>query len=556
MRNRRFALMAVLCCEGLFGQGTSDFLDAPVAKNIRLQLSGDGKSLQWVIPEKAEEGFQTLPANKLFLTNRVVNVTFLKPNPLRLKLKGSSKSVADPAAATMSDLVSTFLNMVNVVAPGSPGLAELVKTAKTTGSSAPQDHACSTVAEQLDSLSKSLESAAFTPKAVGAEVERWAKAIDDAYATNVSGPSAVGKGIDAVNEGIEKWKKPITAADDAIKKIRACAESTVEDAGSRVDFVAQPGAQPVVPEIPKPLGNAPSAAELEQFRLALKDRAEKEEKLKEWQLQTKKRQEYLDYETKKRRADTLGALRLHAITVILGNPAQRVSTMKTVVAKAEEVEKQLTAFRDSDAWVKDRRGNVTADYVVLRGVAPTFEMMEVVAIEVTPIAYQADADSGAFAVKEGKAISGSLTVRRFSRFAVEPAVGAVFATVTQPKYAAGTNDKGQTIVTRTDDAKISVAPSAMVNFVCRCGTSRISPMIQLGAAASKDTPGALVGAGFRLFGGKSGLAIGGGAMFAWVKDLKTLQVNQVVSSAAAIEQDRGFRTRPSVGGYFAIQYQF
>ncbi|MBS1826025.1 MAG: hypothetical protein JST93_11940 [Acidobacteria bacterium] len=554
MRTRCLALIAVFCCDGLFGQGTSDFLDAPVAKNIRLQLSGDGKSLQWVIPEKSEEGFQALPANKLFLTNRVVNVTFLKPNPLRVKLKASSKSVADPAAATMSDLISTFLNMVNVVAPGSPGLAELLKTAKMIGSNAAPSHACSTLPEQLDTLSDSLEASAFTPKAVGAEVERWAKAIDDAYATNVSGPAAVGKGIEALKEGSKKWKDPITAADEAIKKIRACAESTVEGPTTRVDFVAQPKAKPVVPEIPKPLGNAPTAPELEQFRVALKARADKEKELEEWQAEAKKRQDYLDYENKKAQADTLGSLRLHAITVILGNPAQRVSTMKTVVAKAEEVEKQLTAFRDSDAWVKDRRGNVTADYVMLRGVAPTFEKMEEVTVEVTPITYQPDAES--FSVKEAKAIGGTMTVRRFSRFAVEPAVGAVFATVTQPKYAAGTNDKGQTIVTRTDDAKISFTPSAMVNFVCRCGTSRISPLIQMGAAASKDTPGALVGAGFRLFGGKSGLAIGGGAMFAWVKDLKTLQVNQVVSSAAAIEQDRGFRTRPSVGGYFAIQYQF
>ena len=552
----------------LFGQGTSDFLDAPVARSsIRLRLlSGDSKALQWVIPEKSGEDFQTLTANKTFLTPRTVNVTFLKPNPLRIKLKATSKSVPDPAAATMNDLVNTFLNMVNVVAPGSTGLAELLKSvnaagAKTTGASGTvprPPHPCDTFPVDLKKLYDSLEAAAFSPKAVGSEVEGWAKVIDVANSTpGTSGPVAISKGTDAVNTSIATWKKPIKDAEDAIKRIGECADSKVEEP-PKVEFVAAlTKIKPADPRaVPPALGASPTQAQKDQYLIDLEAHVRQVQALKAWLEESGRRQKYVDYEREKTLADGLASLRLHAISVMIGHPAQRVSGMKTVVAKAEEVAKQLQDFAKADGWAIGRTGDPTSDYVLLRGVSPTFENMDEVMVEVTPLTYQSDSASGAFSVKEGKAISGSLTVRRFSRFAVEPSVGAVFATVTQPKYAAGTNAKGETIVTRTDDTNLSFSPSAMANFVCRCGTSRISPMIQLGASASKDTPGALVGAGFRLFGGKSGLGIGGGAMFAWVKDLKTLQVNQVVPSAAAIEQDRAFRTRPSVGGYFTVQYRF
>ena len=95
----------------------------------------------------------------------------------------------------------------------------------------------------------------------------------------------------------------------------------------------------------------------------------------------------------------------------------------------------------------------------------------------------------------------------------------------------------------------------MVNLVCRCGPSVISPMFQIGASASKDTPGVLVGGGIRLLGSKTGLGIGGGLMWAYVKDLQTLQVGQVVNGTAQIDGDKT-RLRGKAGGYVSIQYQF
>ena len=82
-------------------------------------------------------------------------------------------------------------------------------------------------------------------------------------------------------------------------------------------------------------------------------------------------------------------------------------------------------------------------------------------------------------------------------------------------------------------------------------------MFQIGAATSKDLPAILVGGGLRLFGlGKGDVAIGGGAMFAWFKDLQKLKVGDVVTGTTQIDTDLGYSSRPKLGGYFAIQYKF
>jgi hypothetical protein len=70
-------------------------------------------------------------------------------------------------------------------------------------------------------------------------------------------------------------------------------------------------------------------------------------------------------------------------------------------------------------------------------------------------------------------------------------------------------------------------------------------------------PAALIGAGIRLFGlGAGDVAIGGGAMFGWVKDLQKLKVGDVVAGTKDIESDLGYRATPEKGGYFVIQYKF
>src|SRR5208282_1688480 len=141
--------------------------------------------------------------------------------------------------------------------------------------------------------------------------------------------------------------------------------------------------------------------------------------------------------------------------------------------------------------------------------------------------------------------------------APEVGVGAVFGTVTAPVYGTAQNASGQTIVAKKPNTSLSVNPTVLVNFVCRCGTGLLTPMAQIGAAASKTTPAILLGGGIRLFGlSKGDVALGGGAMFAWVKDLQHLKVGDVIGGTNDINSDLGFSGLPKVGGYFAIQYKF
>jgi hypothetical protein len=58
-----------------------------------------------------------------------------------------------------------------------------------------------------------------------------------------------------------------------------------------------------------------------------------------------------------------------------------------------------------------------------------------------------------------------------------------------------------------------------------------------------------------LFGaGKGDVAIGGGLLVGWVKDLRTLGEGHIVGGTADIEADLGYAARRS--GYFVIQYKF
>jgi hypothetical protein len=196
-------------------------------------------------------------------------------------------------------------------------------------------------------------------------------------------------------------------------------------------------------------------------------------------------------------------------------------------------------------------------YIVYSPLSPTSAQLEQVQVKALAISVTTDDPSG-LAVKKDEAASGSLQVRRFSRFAPEPGAGAVIAFVPQVKYSATTNAEGKQIVGVAKREDVSVEPSVMVNFVCRCAAGPfVQPMFQIGATASKDLPGILVGGGLRLFGaGKGDVAIAGGAVFAWAKKLKTLHEGDPISGQKDIDADFGFKGLPETRPYIAILIKF
>jgi hypothetical protein len=231
--------------------------------------------------------------------------------------------------------------------------------------------------------------------------------------------------------------------------------------------------------------------------------------------------------------------------------AGQVAALSKLAADFTRVQETLAPFGDDQKWMGDGQ----RDFILIGEVRPDSSTMRHITVTVDSI-NAVDTGTGALFTTTKNLGSQTFDVRQFSRFAPEIGAGAVFATVRQPKYGTAQRN-GQTVVARVSDSSVSINPTVLVNFVCRCVTGPLRPMVQIGAVASKDTPGILTGAGFRLFTlGNGGVAVGGGAMFGWVKDLKTLQPGQVVSGTAAIEADLGFRTKPDIGGYFTIQYNF
>jgi hypothetical protein len=218
---------------------------------------------------------------------------------------------------------------------------------------------------------------------------------------------------------------------------------------------------------------------------------------------------------------------------------------------------QLVAALNSPYGVADNWiGEHHQAYKLGPQITPTLTQMQTVALKVTSLT-PADNGSGGVTTGQKDVASASLTVRRYSLLTPEIGVGAVFGTIRAPQYGTATNAAGQTVVSRVPNSSLTVAPAIMVNFLCRCHTGFLDPMIQIGAATSKTLPAVLTGVGFHLFGvGKGDVAIGGGAMFGWTKDLQKLKIGDVVTGTKDIDADLGYSGTPHVKAYFTIQYKF
>ena len=232
---------------------------------------------------------------------------------------------------------------------------------------------------------------------------------------------------------------------------------------------------------------------------------------------------------------------------------QQIAKYTAFIAKAKDLSKGLHDYTKSVNWT----GPGDVDYFIGDELIPTMQTMQRVDVKIATITI--DATGGVLSTKSENVAGVNFSVRKFARLTPELGAGAVIGTVKQPTYATGTDkDTGKTVVAGPTTSAVSVNPVVMVNFVCRCETGWLTPMIQIGAAASKTTPAILTGMGIRLFGvgTKGNVAIGGGAMYAWVKDLQKLKVGSVITGQNDINADVGFRSTPRIGAYMSLQYNF
>jgi hypothetical protein len=253
-------------------------------------------------------------------------------------------------------------------------------------------------------------------------------------------------------------------------------------------------------------------------------------------------------------ANPLGLQRAYYEAAALSDQTVRIQQLIGLKAATMQLSDLLSKdYKGPDKWV----GPSQTDYVISSEIVPTFDKMQTITAKVSSITLKVDGATSLISTDQQAAGSSTFNVRRYTALAPEIGVGAVFGTLKQPTYGTATNASGQTIVAQTSTTKLSVNPTILANFVCRCGTGLLVPMLQIGAATSKDLPAVLLGGGLRLFGtGKGDVAIGGGIMLGWYKDLQKLKVGDVVSGTSAINSDLGYIGTPKPGGYFAIQYKF
>lgn len=245
---------------------------------------------------------------------------------------------------------------------------------------------------------------------------------------------------------------------------------------------------------------------------------------------------------------------LYRLAALTAQDRTRLEQLVALQKASGELSNTLTKdYADSSKWT----GGTSKDYIVSSEIKPTFDKLQNVTVKVTSAGLKVDPVTNVLLIDHQDAGSATLTVRKYSSLVPEIGVGAVLGTLKTPVYGTAKNAASQTVVAQTDTKRLSVNPTILANFVCRCGTGLLAPMIQIGVATSKDLPAILLGGGLRLFGlGKGDVALGGGAMFGWYKDLQKLKVGDVVGGTSDINSDLGYITTPKVGGFVAIQYKF
>jgi hypothetical protein len=236
--------------------------------------------------------------------------------------------------------------------------------------------------------------------------------------------------------------------------------------------------------------------------------------------------------------------------VRLANPRMRLAQLENVRAAIRLVRDAVSReYASPTQW----RG---PEFVLDAAIRPPKRDSILVTLRATHLEVEVDRSSGVVTALDEHRGAETIAIQRFSRFATDFAIATVITSITTPGYGTTTNDAGDTVVGRLPKALASVGPAFFASFVCRCQTGPlVAPMLQVGIATANDKPALLGGGGLRLFGlPKGDIALGGGGMIAWVKDLHTLHVGDPIGGTADIQSDLHYVHRS--GYYLALQYKF
>jgi hypothetical protein len=473
-----------------------------VRETIRIQLRG--RTLHVGVDRRP--GFPELKKNQVFVTSGPVTMTFYRLNPLRHQVSADVTDADDPSHATMAKLVETLLGMAAAIRLEDQVLKKVIAEVQGAGLEKSERAKLFTAEEGCEPLNaaiqlvgtlhRALYDPAWSGVTVKEQVKAWSEAIDTAHAGLSSGMTAGGAAI----AKIDGYLKPVDPDMPALTALIADAEAAVR-----------------------------------ALNAALKDMADASEPC---------------------------AVRAKAIYegLRLADPERRLAEIKRIHASVTAVRKLLQdTYTDTSNWQGSGDGEFKHEFIVRRGVEPSSAKMQVVTVKVIALDFsQLDPFVPEVIARREDLVSGTFTVQQHSMFVPEIGVGATFAYVERPKFGTAMNDAGQTVVAVTAPDRYTVDPSVLVNFVCRCGPAPLlTPMIQIGGSTSKETPALFLGGGVRLFHtGAGDFAFGAGWVVPWVRQLKTLHVNDVVEGTAEIEADLELRPLAAKNFYWSLQYKF
>ena len=242
------------------------------------------------------------------------------------------------------------------------------------------------------------------------------------------------------------------------------------------------------------------------------------------------------------------------VSAQLSNPRLRLEQMTAITKTVDQIDKSLAPYANGDNWIGEKEGAPRVNDVLYAELRPSSTTMQKFTIKAVKVGI--DTTATALTVTREEVAGGTFTVRAFRRFTAEAGAGLVLSDIKRPKYGTTKDAAGKTVVGAAKNEAESDDAAVMVNFVCRCGWGdEFTPLIQIGVAPRPSSPSILLGGGFRLFGlGKGDVAIGVGAILAWVKDLTNLKPGDEVTGTKDIEADLTYqrRTRP----YVALLYKF
>ena len=437
-----------------------------------IRVEVSGRAVRYALDD-AGETFPLDNASLFLASRRRISLRYPNFNPLKLQVSVSEEQADDPSDAQVTQLLEALLRIPALIAPAVDG--RMFAASGGPGGVDELPTTCTYLQQASNitgDLAANLYAADFTAAGLRTKLNQWVDAIDD---------NPGGEGIEDVAQAIEAFRMQRfrTRIGVAEQRIEALATLARVIALLRITALELPAwdSQLYNSHVCGLAARAlVSAAQLSGLRARLEEVVRLDE--------------------------TLGALG---------------ASLKTFV----------------DGWRPIELGGDSVPHYELATVQ--VDGRKTVTLKAARINYATSEAVIATTIED--MTTSSFVIRRYNTFTPEIGAGVLFSGLRHVTFGTAMNEEGETVVAVAKDEKVSFDAAVTVNFVCQCRWRAVAPMLQVGALTDTETPAVIVGGGLRLFGGRGrNVALSGGGVFGWVKELSGLSVGDVVDGTKSIEE--------------------